>query len=169
MLAPMRESTEVAEDYRTMGLSLRRHPLFFLRRALAAEGAVPCADLAASREGRRLTVAGLVLLRQQPGSASGVIFMTIEDETGEANLVVWPDVFARQRRIVLAASLLACTGRVQRDAIAFGLSGVVAFRVVALITWLVELDDFKNTLRVSGNIHERGFAKGQFHNLLQPS
>ena len=115
MLAPMRESTEVAEDYRTMGLSLRRHPLFFLRRALAAEGAVPCADLAASREGRRLTVAGLVLLRQQPGSASGVIFMTIEDETGEANLVVWPDVFARQRRIVLAASLLACTGRVQRE------------------------------------------------------
>jgi error-prone DNA polymerase len=114
-LAPMREGSEVVEDYRATGLSLRRHPVFFLRRELAASGAVPCADLAASRQGRRVTVAGLVLLRQRPGSASGVTFMTLEDETGEANLVVWPDVFARQRRLVLTASLLACTGRVQRE------------------------------------------------------
>ncbi|HUA76921.1 MAG TPA: error-prone DNA polymerase, partial [Acetobacteraceae bacterium] len=114
-LVPMSEGSEVVEDYRAIGLSLRRHPVFFLRRALAAAGAVPCADLAASRDGRRVTVAGLVLLRQRPGSAAGITFMTIEDETGEANLVVWPALFARQRRLVITASLIACTGRVQRE------------------------------------------------------
>jgi error-prone DNA polymerase len=71
--------------------------------------------VAAARDGRRISVAGMVLVRQRPGSASGVTFVTIEDETGVANLVVWLPVFERHRRIVLSAGLLACHGRVQRE------------------------------------------------------
>jgi error-prone DNA polymerase len=137
-LVPMGEGAEVVEDYRATGLSLRRHPVFFLRPELAAEGAVPCAELAASRPGRRVTVAGLVLLRQRPGSASGVTFMTLEDETGEANLVVWPDLFARQRRIVITASLLACTGRVQREK---SVIHVIADRLVDFSSLLARVGD----------------------------
>jgi error-prone DNA polymerase len=68
-----------------------------------------------SADGRIVTVAGLVLVRQQPGSAKGVIFVTLEDETAIANLVVWPDVFARHRRLIMSARMLACRGRVQRE------------------------------------------------------
>ena len=76
---------------------------------------ITCADLAHTRDGRRVIVAGIVLVRQRPGSARGVLFITIEDETGFANLIVWPSVFERQRRLILNASMLACHGRVQRE------------------------------------------------------
>ena len=114
-LAPMAEGSEVALDYRATGLSLRQHPLAFLRAELARRGGARCAELALGRAERRVTVAGLVLLRQRPGSARGVTFMTIEDETAQANLVIWSDLFARERRLVLTASLLACTGKVERE------------------------------------------------------
>ena len=97
------------------GLTLRRHPVSFLRADLAARRIVRCAELARARDGQRLTVAGIVLVRQRPGSARGVLFITIEDETGHANLIVWPSVFDRQRRLVLTASMLACRGKVQRE------------------------------------------------------
>jgi error-prone DNA polymerase len=67
------------------------------------------------KEGRRLSIAGLVLIRQRPGSAKGVVFITLEDETGVANLVVWPDVFKKQRKIVMGARLIAVHGLIQRD------------------------------------------------------
>ena len=67
------------------------------------------------RDGKRLSIAGLVLIRQRPGSAKGVVFITLEDETGVANLVVWPDVFEKQRKIVMGARLMAVHGIVQRD------------------------------------------------------
>ena len=105
----------VVEDYRATGLSLRRHPVSFLRAELSAQRIVRCADLATARNGQRLTVAGIVLVRQRPGSAAGVLFVTIEDETGHANLIVWPSVFERQRRLVLTASMVACRGKVQRE------------------------------------------------------
>jgi error-prone DNA polymerase len=105
----------VAEDYLTLGLSLKRHPLALLRDELAPRGILPAARLVTSRNGGRVTVAGLVLVRQQPGSASGVIFMTLEDETGVANLVVWPPVFQRFRRIVMGGRLVECRGRLQRE------------------------------------------------------
>ncbi|WP_149536633.1 error-prone DNA polymerase [Siccirubricoccus phaeus] len=114
-LAPVAEGREVVEDYRSTGLSLRRHPVFFLREDLRACGMLACADLAAARDGRWVTVAGMVLVRQRPGSAKGVTFITIEDETGVANLIVWSSVFERQRRLVLSAGMLACRGRVQRE------------------------------------------------------
>ena len=113
--APMTEGREVVEDYQTTGLSLRRHPVSFLRAELTARGMIACSALATMREGRRVTVPGIVLVRQKPGSAKGVMFITIEDETGIANLVLWPSLFEKQRRLVLSAGMIACRGRVQRD------------------------------------------------------
>ncbi|MGH7159827.1 MAG: DNA polymerase III subunit alpha [Acetobacteraceae bacterium] len=115
ILAPLAEASEVTEDYRSTGLSLRRHPLSFLRRELSRRAVAPCASLATALPGRTITVAGLVLVRQRPGSARGVTFMTIEDETGEANLIIWPDLFTRARHLVLTASLIACTGKIERE------------------------------------------------------
>ena len=113
-LPPMTGGRDVVEDYRSHGLSLRAHPLAFLRGKLAALGAQPCAALRAARRGGRITVAGLVLMRQKPGSAKGTMFLTLEDETDIANLIVWPALFEKQRRVILGSSLLACRGRVQR-------------------------------------------------------
>ncbi|MBV9750348.1 MAG: error-prone DNA polymerase, partial [Acetobacteraceae bacterium] len=93
----------------------RRHPVAFLRDDLRQRGMATCADLSMARDGWRLIVPGLVLVRQRPGSASGVMFITLEDETGVANLVIWPSLFERQRRVVLSASMIAAHGRVQRE------------------------------------------------------
>jgi len=116
-LTPMSEANEVIEDYRSVGLSLRRHPAAFLRPRFAHTGMIACADLATARDGARVTVPGIVLVRQRPGSAQGVLFITIEDETGIANLIVWPSLFERQRRLILTAGMIAAHGRVQREGI----------------------------------------------------
>ena len=108
-------SEHVVNDYRTLRLSLKAHPMSFLRTHVAAARISSCADLKTCRDGARLSVAGLVLVRQRPGSAQGVVFMTLEDETGVANTIVWPDVFARYRQTVLKASLLMVEGRLQRE------------------------------------------------------
>jgi error-prone DNA polymerase len=112
-LRAMSDGGEVVEDYRTTSLSLRRHPLAFLRPELTDRGVIPCADLARARDGRRVTVSGLVLVRQRPGSANGVLFMTLEDETGVANVIVWQSLFEQQRRVILGADMVAVRGRVQ--------------------------------------------------------
>jgi error-prone DNA polymerase len=114
-LAAMTAGRQVVEDYRSTGLSLRRHPVSFLRSDLAARRIVRCADLMTIRDGRRVEVAGIILVRQRPGSARGVLFVTIEDESGHANLILWPSVFEAQRRLVLTASMIACRGKLQRE------------------------------------------------------
>nr|WP_315458007.1 error-prone DNA polymerase [uncultured Sphingorhabdus sp.] len=114
-LTPMPEGQEVVEDYRTMGLSLRAHPLSFLREELARKRFIPCGDLLTAKDGRWVNIAGLVLLRQKPGSAKGVMFITLEDETGIANLVVWPSLFEKHRRVVLGSSMMGVRGQVQRE------------------------------------------------------
>jgi error-prone DNA polymerase len=115
-LQPMTPGSEVVEDYRSIGLTLRRHPVAFLRNDLDRDGITRCADLRHAHNGQRVTVAGLVLVRQRPGSAKGVMFITLEDESEEvANLVVWPSLFERQRRVILSAGMVACRGRVQRE------------------------------------------------------
>jgi error-prone DNA polymerase len=106
---------QVVQDYRVTGLSLKRHPLELLRDPLSERGIRANACLAMTPPGRQVRVAGLVLVRQQPGTASGVIFMTLEDETGIANLVVWRTVFERFRPIVMGGRLVECVGRVQRE------------------------------------------------------
>ena len=116
LLPLMRAGAEVVEDYRSAGLSLRAHPVSFLRPTLEAQRMVRCGDLGTIRDGARVVVSGIVLVRQKPGSAKGVMFITIEDETGVANLILWPDRFEKQRRLVLSAGMIACHGKVQREA-----------------------------------------------------
>jgi error-prone DNA polymerase len=113
-LAPMTEGREVVEDYRSVQLSLRAHPLRFLRPALEARRIVSCAGLADVRDGRKVEVAGIVLVRQRPG-AGNVTFVTIEDETGVANIIIWQRLFDVHRRIVLGAAMMGVKGRVQRE------------------------------------------------------
>ncbi len=115
LLPEMPLGEHVVEDYRSLGLTLKRHPLAFLRAELAREGLVTAADLADLPVDRRLSIAGIVLIRQRPGSANGVVFITIEDETGIANLIVWPQILDRFRRAALGATLLRCTGKLQRE------------------------------------------------------
>lgn len=107
----------VVDDYASVGLTLRSHPLSFLRPTLNRRGMKPCRSLADVRPGRTVTVAGLVLVRQRPGSAKGVLFVTIEDESGIANLIIWPSVFEAHRRIVLSGGMISCRGKVQREGI----------------------------------------------------
>ncbi|MBM3605753.1 MAG: DNA polymerase III subunit alpha [Alphaproteobacteria bacterium] len=114
-LPPMTAGREVVEDYGHTGLSLRSHPLAFLRQDLGRRRIVSCADAMSARNRRWCEVAGIVLVRQRPGSAKGVMFITLEDETGVANLVVWPKVFDTFRRIILSAGMIAVQGRIQRQ------------------------------------------------------
>jgi len=107
---------QVIEDYRLLRLTLRKHPLALLRTLLKQDGVTQNAGLAMHPVNRRVTVAGLVLVRQQPGTAKGIVFATLEDETGIANVIIWPDVFERHRRIVLGSLLLRVTGKLQRSA-----------------------------------------------------
>jgi error-prone DNA polymerase len=114
-LRPMTEGHEVVEDYGHTGLTLRAHPVSFLREDLKRRSIVTCAEAMAQNDGKWLMAAGLVLVRQKPGSAKGVMFMTLEDETGIVNVVVWPSLFERQRRIVLSAGMLAVNGKIQKE------------------------------------------------------
>jgi error-prone DNA polymerase len=114
-LRPLTDGREVIEDYRSLQLSLRAHPLTFVRGELARRGVTKCAELTNIRDGRHVEVAGIILVRQKPGSAKGVLFITIEDETGIANGILWPDRFERQRRTIMSASMIGMKGRVQKE------------------------------------------------------
>jgi error-prone DNA polymerase len=115
-LPAMPLSEHVVEDYVATGLSLKAHPVRFFRDRLTALGAMSNARLHDEElnQDERVTVAGLVLVRQRPGTAKGVIFMTLEDETDIANIIVWPKAFAANRRVVMTARFLAVRGRLQR-------------------------------------------------------
>ncbi|MFA1627623.1 error-prone DNA polymerase [Rhizobium mongolense] len=114
-LRSMTQGMEVVEDYSHTGLTLRQHPVSFLRNDLRKRSIVTCGEATAERDGRWLMTAGLVLVRQRPGSAKGVMFMTLEDETGIVNAVIWPSLFEKQRRVVLSATMLAINGKIQRE------------------------------------------------------
>ncbi len=125
-LPPMALGEHVVEDYRTLGLSLKTHPAALLREEMAARRAIKSEKLPLIANGQRVRVSGLVLVRQRPGTASGVIFMTLEDETGIANIVVWPKIFEKFRRDVLAGRLVAVDGPVQSES---GVIHVIAERI----------------------------------------
>ncbi len=116
-LPSMAIGEEVTHDYATLRLSLKTHPLALLREELAAAHVTPNERLIRTKDGTRVTVAGIALVRQRPGTASGVIFITLEDETGVANLVVWPKTFEKYRRVVMGARLIRVTGKLQREGI----------------------------------------------------
>jgi error-prone DNA polymerase len=114
-LPTMPLSEEVVADYQTLRLSLKAHPMAFLRADLAERGFVRAADLRDRKVRSMVRVAGVVLVRQQPGSAKGVCFITLEDETGVINLVIWPDLKEKQRSVVMGARLMEVRGRVEYD------------------------------------------------------
>ena len=114
-LPAMPLSEEVVADYQTTRLSLKAHPMAFLRASLAERGFVRASDLRSRKFRSMVHVAGVVLIRQRPGSAKGVCFITLEDETGVINLVVWPDLKEKQRRVVMGSRLMKVRGRVEYD------------------------------------------------------
>lgn len=112
-LPDMQPGEQVIEDYRYLSLSLKAHPVSFLREDLQKMGITRSVDLLTVPNGKRVTIAGLVLVRQRPGSAKGVIFMTLEDETGVANAIVWSKIFDKYRAVVMGARLVKIRGRLQ--------------------------------------------------------
>ncbi len=112
-LPAMPLSEQVVADYQTVRLSLKGHPMQFLRPMFGQEGVIACHEVSDARDRRRVRCAGVVLVRQRPGSAKGVVFMTLEDETGIANVVVWPKVLERFRKEVMGARLVLVEGRIQ--------------------------------------------------------
>lgn len=105
----------VVYDYKTLALSLKAHPVSFMREMLTRGGVIAAHKLNDVRDGAFVEVAGLVLVRQRPGTASGIIFATLEDETGIANVVIWNKVFEKNRKEVLGSRMLAVRGKVQRE------------------------------------------------------
>ncbi|TWB44049.1 error-prone DNA polymerase [Rhizobium sp. ERR 922] len=140
-LRQMTEGHNVIQDYSHTGLTLRQHPLAFLREDLTVRDIVTCEEAMSARDGRWLMTAGLVLVRQKPGSAKGVMFLTIEDETGPANVVVWPTLFERRRRIVLGSSMMAINGRIQREGEVVHLVAQQLFDLTSDLSGLADLDE----------------------------
>jgi error-prone DNA polymerase len=137
-LSPMSLGEEVVNDYRFLELSLRAHPASFLRADLARRGIIENAKLRLEPSGARVIVSGLVTIRQQPGSANGVIFMTIEDETAIANIIVWPKTFERFRPVIMGARYVAVSGEVQQES---GVIHVVAHKLDDLTPLLARLTE----------------------------
>jgi error-prone DNA polymerase len=135
VLPQMDIGEQVVEDYAHLRLSLKAHPLSLMRRELAAIGIVPAAELARTRR-KKAVVAGLVLVRQQPGTASGVIFLTLEDETGVINVVVWRRIYEQARAAILRGRLLQVGGTLQ---IEDGVIHLVAETILDRTPWLTRL------------------------------
>jgi len=168
-LPAMPLSEHVVEDYVATGLSLKAHPIGFFRDHLTALGAIPHAKLRSDpfptlpgkrgrereREDTRVTVAGLVLVRQRPGTAKGVIFMTLEDETDIANIIVWPKAFEQNRRVVMTARFLAVRGRLQRAGLVIH---VVAEKFIDLSAQLPLLRE--DRLREGGDLFSPNLSGG---------
>lgn len=114
-LRSMTKGGNVVQDYNHIGLTLRDHPVSFLRQDLASRSILSCGQANESKDGRYVQAAGMVLVRQRPGSASGVVFITVEDETGVLNIIVWPKVFEQYRRAVLGSTFMLITGYLQRE------------------------------------------------------
>jgi error-prone DNA polymerase len=142
-LPAMPLSEHVVEDYVATGLSLKAHPVKFFRDRLTALGAVANAQLRdeAVPQDALVTVAGLVLVRQRPGTSKGVVFMTLEDETDIANIIVWPKVFDQNRRTVMTARFLVIRGRLQRVGLVIHVVAESLIDLSSLLPWLHEGGD----------------------------
>jgi error-prone DNA polymerase len=142
-LPAMSLSEHVVEDYVATGLSLKQHPVRFFRERLAARGAIENAALRspAIAADSIVTVSGLVLVRQRPGTSKGVVFMTLEDETDIANIIVWPKVFEKNRRTVMSARFLAVRGRLQRAGLVIHVVAESFIDLSKLLPWLREGGD----------------------------
>jgi error-prone DNA polymerase len=145
-LPEMPLSEHVVHDYARLRLSLKGHPVAFFRDELTAKRFTTSVGLKTAPNGSRVDIAGLVLVRQRPGTAKGVLFATLEDETGSANVIIWPKIFERFRRETLAAKFMWVRGRLQREA---GVIHVIADRITNLNDRLPELSGGGLTLPAS--------------------
>ncbi len=134
----MSAGEEVVADYRSLGLSLRAHPCALLRDKLATTGAISCAAATQARDGTKLRIGGVVIVRQRPGTAKGTVFVTIEDETGIANLIIWPSLVQSLRNKIIGATLLIAEGRLQRSE--EGVIHITVERLADRSAWLAGLD-----------------------------
>ena len=141
-LPEMTDAEHVVADYQMTRLSLKAHPMSFLRADLAAEGIASCAQTSAAKNGQRIRTAGIVLVRQRPGNGNA-IFITIEDETGVTNIVLWASRFERYRREVMASRLMLVEGEVQKSP--EGVIHLMAARVIDCTPMLDTLSERGNT------------------------
>jgi error-prone DNA polymerase len=148
-LPPMPPGQQVVEDYRHLHLSLKAHPVSFLRAAFDRQGIVRHEQLRRTRSGQRVTVGGIVLVRQRPGTAKNIIFMTMEDETGIANVIIWPRVFETFRPEVLGSRLVSVSGELQNEQ---GVIHVVADRIKDLTPMLRRLSEDPEPAEAAGEI-----------------
>ena len=136
-LKPMTESERLVADYAGMGLTIGRHPMALRREELAMRGILRAIDLKSARQGRRVRVAGMVITRQRPGTAKGFVFLTLEDETGVANIIVRPDLFARDRLVIIEEPFLIVDGVLQNQE---GVTSIRAEQVQGLGGTKIEFD-----------------------------
>ena len=148
-LPPMPPGQQVVEDYRHLRLSLKAHPVSFLRGEFDRQCIVRHDQLPRMRSGQRVTVGGIVLVRQRPGTAKNVIFMTMEDETGIANIIIWPSVFETFRPEVLGARLVSVTGALQNEQ---GVIHVVADKIKDLTPMLRRLSEDPEPVGAAGEV-----------------
>ncbi len=158
-LPAMSAGEQVVADYRTTGLSLKQHPTALLRERLTDRGARPASHLDELPAGARVTVAGIVLVRQRPGAAGKIVFVTLEDETGTANLVVFPSVRERCRRALLTARLMVCHGRLEKEQ---GVIHVIANRIESLNDWLDDLAGKPSPSPLAGPVSPGATSRGAF-------
>ncbi len=133
----------VIHDYRSLGLSLKAHPVAFLRERLDRTGVTPNANLPSVRDGRRVSVAGLVLVRQRPGKGNA-IFLTLEDDKAVANVIIWPRIFDRYRPVIMGARFIRVTGKLQSES---DVIHIVADRIEDLTPWMTVLLEKVTTAR----------------------
>jgi error-prone DNA polymerase len=133
----MTEAERIVADYAGTGLTVGRHPMALRREELAMQGVLRASDLRVARQGRRVRVAGMVITRQRPGTAKGFVFLTLEDETGVANIIVRPDLFARDRLTIVEEPFLIVDGILQNQD---GVTSVRAEQVLGMRGVAVDFD-----------------------------
>ena len=166
-LPKMLPGEEVIHDYSTLSFSLKGHPLQFIRPLLEARRVTRSDQLLQVKPGTRIEVAGLVLVRQRPGTASGVIFATLEDETGIANIVIWPKVFEANRKTLLGARMLAVSGQLQREGLVVH---IIAEHLTDMTSHLLDLangQDIGNRVLARGDEGRSGPQPGRDRNAIQ--
>ncbi len=134
----MTRGEHVVQDYISTGLSLKDHPIGLVRDQLSRMRMTPVRDLVKMKDGNMVRLAGLITVRQRPGTAKGVLFMTLEDETGSANLVVWQKLFDRYRKEIIQPRLFGAMGKLQ---VANGVTHLVVYRAFNLTALLRSLTE----------------------------